>query len=364
MTACQRLFIVLVAVTLTTCSAADDYRVETWASGLELPWSLAFLPDGSALVTEQPGRLRPVRADGQVGSPVANVPPVYFAGQGGLFDVVLHPRFGSNRLVYLSYAEGTPGDNGTAVLRGRLAGSGDDLTLEGAEVIFRNFTRKDTAVHYGGRLAFLPDETLLLTTGDGFDYREAAQDVGSGLGKVLRMNDDGSPAAGNPFPGSPYVYSYGHRNPQGLAVSRSGVVWLHEHGPRGGDEVNRVEPGVNYGWPAITYGVDYSGAVISPYTEMEGMAQPLRQWTPSIAPSGLTVYEGELFPEFSGDLLLGALVAREVRHLALENGALAGESALFEDLDARIRDVRAGPDGALYLLTPDGVVRVLPARPD
>ncbi|MDX1380259.1 MAG: PQQ-dependent sugar dehydrogenase [Xanthomonadales bacterium] len=351
----------LAALCLTSCSFAAEYRLETWANGLELPWSIAFLPDGSALVTELGGRLRRVDADGQVGPPVANLPDVYFAGQGGLFDVVLHPDFAANRLVYLSYAEGTPEDNGTAVLRGRLGGTADRPTLEDAEVVFRNFSRKDTAVHYGGRLAFLPDGSLLLTTGDGFDQREAAQDVSSGLGKVLRMNDDGSPAAGNPFPGSPYVYSYGHRNPQGLAVSAAGEIWLHEHGPRGGDEVNRIEPGVNYGWPAITYGVDYSGAVISPYTEWEGMAQPVHQWTPSIAPSGLAIYEAGLFPDWRGDLLLGALVDREVRRLDLENGSVAGEEALFEELAARIRDVRVGPGGALFVLTPDRVVRVTPA---
>jgi glucose/arabinose dehydrogenase len=273
-------------------------------------------------------------------------------------------------LVYLSYAEGSPADNGTAVARGRLAefvaesasGSGPGLALEDVEVIFRNFSRKDTAVHYGGRMAFLADGSLLLTTGDGFDYREDAQDVGSGLGKVLRMNDDGSPAPGNPFPGSPYVYSYGHRNAQGLAVSRTGDIWLHEHGPRGGDEVNRIEAGVNYGWPAITYGVDYSGAVISPYTEMEGMAQPVHHWTPSIAPSGLSIYEGELFPEWSGDLLLGALAAREVRRLDLSGSEVIGDERLFPEISARIRDVRVGPGGAVYVLTPDRVLRVTPAQ--
>jgi glucose/arabinose dehydrogenase len=210
-------------------------------------------------------------------------------------------------------------------------------------------------------MAFLPDGTLLLTTGDGFDYRDDAQDIASGLGKVLRLTDDGRPAADNPFPESPWVYSYGHRNPQGLAVSARGVIWLHEHGPRGGDEVNRIEKGVNYGWPAITHGVDYSGAVISPYTALDGMAQAEHQWTPSIAPSGLAIYEARLFADWHGDLLLGALVDREVRRLDLQDGRIVAEEALFGDLDARIRDVRIGPGGALYLLTPDRVVRVTPA---
>jgi glucose/arabinose dehydrogenase len=360
MVVCRNLFVAALGLVLATASHGAEVRLETWADGLELPWSLAFLPDGSALVTELGGRLRPIDAAGNVGEPFTNVPAVYFAGQGGLFDVVLHPGFESNRLVYLSYAEGSPRDNGTAVARGRLVG-GD---LKDVEVIFRNFTRKDTAVHYGGRLVFLPDGTLLLTTGDGFDYREAAQDIDSGLGKVLRMNDDGSPASGNPFPASPYVLSYGHRNPQGLALAADGTIWLHEHGARGGDELNRIEAGVNYGWPAITHGVDYSGATISPYAEWPGMAQPVRQWTPSIAPSGLSVYDGEMFPQWRGDLLLGALVDREVRRIDLEDGHVVGEEALFDALDARIRDVRVGSGGAIYLLTPDSVVRVSAATAD
>ena len=284
---------------------------------------------------------------------------MYFAGQGGLHDIVLDPGFENNRTVYMSYAEGTPGENRTAVARAVLSAS----SLNNVEVIFRVTPGKDTPVHYGARLAFLQDGTLLLTTGDGFDYRESAQDIRSGLGKVIRINTDGSAAAGNPFPESPYVYSYGHRNPQGLALGADGVVWLHEHGPRGGDEVNRIEVGVNYGWPAITHGVDYSGAQISPYTEWEGMAQPDWQWTPSIAPSGLAVYNGELFPEWQGDLFVGALVAREVRRLEVSGGKLLAEEPLFSEIDARIRDVRNGPEGALYILTPDRVLRVVPASP-
>jgi glucose/arabinose dehydrogenase len=354
----QSLLAALLGLGLAASAPAGDVRMENWAEGLDQPWSLAFLPDGSALVTELGGSLRPIDAAGKTGAAIANVPAVYFAGQGGLFDVVLHPQFASSGLVYLSYAEGTPKDNGTAIARGRLVGN----VLEEVEVVFRNFTRKDTAAHYGGRMAFLPDGTLLLTTGDGFNYREAAQDVDSGLGKVLRMSDDGSPAPGNPFPGSPYVFSYGHRNPQGLAVSARGDIWLHEHGPRGGDELNRIEAGVNYGWPAITFGVDYSGAVISPYTEWDGMAQPAHYWVPSIAPSGLLIYEGEQFPEWRGDALLGALVNREVRRLDIVDGKVVGEESLLEDLNARVRDVRVGPDGALYVLVPDRIVRVSPAR--
>jgi len=355
----NRIVVYILIMSLSAGVAAAEYRLETWAEDLHLPWSIAFLPDGSALVTGLAGQLRRIDSTGRVGDAIENVPEVYFAGQGGLFDVLLHPQFEQNGLIYLSFAEGHRKDNGTAIARGRLSGD----TLEGIEIIFRNFTRKDTPVHYGGRMAFMADGTLLLTTGDGFDYREAAQDVSSGLGKVLRMNDDGTPAASNPFPGSPWVYSYGHRNPQGLAVSGSGVIWLHEHGPRGGDELNRIEPGVNYGWPAITQGLDYSGAVISPYTEWEGMAQPLHYWAPSIAPSGLAFYEADLFPAWKGDLLIGALVNREVRRLDISGGKVVGEESLFSGLSARIRDVRTGPEGALYILTPDSVVRVTPATP-
>jgi glucose/arabinose dehydrogenase len=348
--------ILCLAMVFAAWVQAEEYELETWAGDFDLPWSMAFLPDGSVLLTELGGKLYLLDASGQSRLPVANVPSVYFAGQGGLFDVVPHPGFQENQLVYLSFAEGGKKDNGTAIARARLNGN----SLEQLVIIFRNFTRKDTAVHYGGRMAFLPDGTLLLTTGDGFDYREAAQDVDSGLGKVLRMNDDGKPAAGNPFPGSPFVYSYGHRNPQGLAVSKSGEIWLHEHGPRGGDELNRIEPGRNYGWPAITYGVDYSGAVISPYTEWQGMEQPEHYWVPSIAPSGLAIYEAGLFPEWKGDLFVGALVDREVRQLIYSNNRLDREETVFSEISARIRDVRVGPQGALYILTPDRVVRIIP----
>jgi glucose/arabinose dehydrogenase len=347
----------IVGLVASATARATDYRIETWADGLAQPWSLAFLPDGRALVTELRGTLRIIAADGEVGPLLANVPPVYFAAQGGLLDVVLDPRFAENRLVYLSFAEGAADDNGTAVARGRLGASG----LENVAVIFRNYSRKDTPVHYGGRLAFLPDGSLLLTTGDGFDYREAAQDLSSGLGKVLRMTTDGGPAPGNPFAEAPYVYTWGHRNPQGLAVAADGTAWLHEHGPRGGDEVNRLEPGVNYGWPAITHGKDYSGALVSPYTEWPGMAQPDWQWTPSIAPSGLAVGAGDLFPAWRGDLFIGALVAREVRWLEVDEGRPVREQPLFGEVEARVRDVRFGPDGAVYLLLPDRIVRVTPA---
>jgi glucose/arabinose dehydrogenase len=338
--------------------AEVPYQLQTVATGLEKPWSVAFMPDGDFLVTELTGQLRHVSSTGQISEPLAGVPAVYAAGQGGLFDVVLHPQFETNHWVYLSYAEGGQRDNGTAIARGRLAGN----WLEDLKVIFRVQTRKDTPVHYGGRMAFLPDGSLLLTTGDGFDYREAAQDLGSQLGKVLRMTDSGQPASGNPFPEAPYVFSYGHRNPQGLAVANDGTIWLHEHGPKGGDEINRIEAGLNYGWPAITFGLDYSGAIISPHTAWPGMEQPEHYWVPSIAPSGLAVYEGEMFPEWEGDLFVGALLEHEVRRLDVAGNEVGQEEVLFSELNARVRDVRVGPDGAIYILTngkPGKLIRVV-----
>ncbi len=343
----QRLALCLLATAMPLAAGAQDYRLETVATGLDMPWCVAFLPDGGFLVTELGGTLRRIGADGEASEPVTGVPPVYRRSQGGLFDVLPDPDFASNAILYLSYAEGPPDSNATAVARGRLTGD----SLSDVEVIFRVEPRKDTPVHYGGRMAFLPDGTLLLTTGDGFDYRESAQDVGSLLGKVVRINRDGTPAEGNPFAGSPYVWSYGHRNPQGLAVSTDGTVYLHEHGPKGGDEVNIVEPGANYGWPAITYGLDYNGAYVSPFTELPGMRQPIHVWTPSIAPSGLALYEGDLFPEWRGNLFVGALVNRDLRRLVLRDGEVTDEEVLFADIDERVRDVRAGPDGAIYFLT-------------
>jgi glucose/arabinose dehydrogenase len=355
----RRIPVILLVFVTSTCTAEAPYHLETFVTDLDRPWSLAFLPDGSALVTEQDGRLLHVTTEGEVQANIENVPAVYFASQGGLFDVLLHPQFVSNKLIYLSFAQGDSKDNGTAIVRARL--SGDQLT--DVETIFRVTPSKKPPVHYGGRMVFLRDGTLLLTTGDGFDHREAAQDIASGFGKLMRMNDDGSPARNNPFPESPWVYSYGHRNPQGLAVSEQGVIWLHEHGPKGGDEVNRIMPGANYGWPAITFGLDYSGAIISPHTTWRGMELPEHYWVPSIAPSGLTVYEGELFPQWSGDLFVGALVNREVRRLEVDDNEIVDEESLFSELDARIRDVRTGPDGALYIITngdPGEIIRVIP----
>ncbi len=356
----------VVAGALLLCASLTraDVRIETIAEGLDFPWSLAFLPDGSMLVTERSGQLRVIR-DGELQSEaIGGVPEVYVSGQGGLFEVILDPDFANNQTLYLSYAHGTKKENATRVMRAVL--DGDSLVQQ--ELIYTVAPWKDTPHHYGGRMAFLADGTLLLTTGEGFDYREDAQRLNSQLGKVIRINTDGSVPDDNPFVGendnSAPIWSYGHRNPQGIVVlPETGEVYLHEHGPRGGDELNVIEPGLNYGWPATSYGIDYSGARISPYTEYESMEQPIAYWVPSIAPAGMTYYDGELFPDWQGNLFVAALVEKSIRRLDLENGLVADQEVLFDDIDERMRDVRTGPDGALYLLTDssDGkVLRVLP----
>ncbi len=338
---------------------AADYELETVAADLTFPWSLAFLPDGELLVTERPGTLRRVTVGGKVSEPISGVPPVYVAGQGGLFDVLLDPEFANNQRLYLSFAGGDADQNATTIVSARLVGD----RLEQVQTLLEVSPAKDTPVHYGGRMAMLADRTLLLTTGDGFDYREASQALDSELGKVLRINTDGTVPADNPIPGAPRVFSFGHRNPQGLAVAADGTVFLHEHGPAGGDEINILAAGSNYGWPAITYGLDYSGARVSPYTEWEGMEQPILHWTPSIAPSGMTVYEADLFPQWQGSLLVGALKEQCVRRVQVRQGAVVGQETLFSELGARIRDVRTGPDGAVYLLTDEPTGRVIRAVP-
>lgn len=340
-----------------SANAKADYKTEIIAEGLDYPWSIAFLPGGDRLVTELTGNLRRLSAAGELSDPITGVPAVYRAGQGGLFDVLPHPDFEQNGLIYLSFAAGEPDSNGTTVVRATLTDTG----LQNVQTIFSVAPKKYAPLHYGGRIAWLPDGTLLLTTGDGFDFRDEAQNQQNQMGKTIRMNDDGTPPADNPFPNAPYVWSYGHRNPQGLAVGDDGTVYQHEHGPQGGDEVNILESGVNYGWPAITYGMDYNGAYVSPFTEYPGMAQPAHQWTPSIAPSGLMVYQGDMFPQWQGNLFAGALVDKEVRRLELNDDKVTNEQPLFNELGERIRDIREAPDGSIYILTdgPSGqVVRI------
>lgn len=357
----MRKYAVLVLFIISSHAMAAGYRLDTIADDLDKPWSVAFLPDGSFLVTERAGELLHIREDGSRTS-LAGVPATYFAGQGGFFDIVLDPAFLENRIVYLSYAHGTPDSNGTGVLRARLGDAG----LEETRLILLSEPARATPQHYGGRLLFLPDGTLLVTVGDGFEYREAAQDIDQQLGKILRINTDGSVPQDNPYFDrgelAAKVWTYGHRNSQGLAMNTDGsAVYMHEHGPRGGDEVNLVQAGKNYGWPAVTEGLDYSGAYVSPFTQHPDMEPSMITWTPSIAPSGLAFYSGSAFPGWQGSLFVGALVDREVRRLSIDSGKVVAEEALFAELEMRIRDVRQGPDGLLYLLTDEGrFIRVTP----
>lgn len=342
--------------------SAGDYSVETVISGLEHPWSLAFLPGGGALVTERAGRLRHISGEWELDpQPIAGVPPVFNDAQAGLFDVLLSPDFENDQLVFLAYACGTASANHLCVARGQLQAE----ALTGVIEIFRAKPAKQGSAHYGGRMAWLPDGTLIVTLGDGFDYREQAQKLSSHLGKIVRLNSDGSVPADNPFVGRggdalPEIYSYGHRNVQGLVYdSVEGLLIAHEHGPRGGDEINIIEPGHNYGWPVITHGIDYTGAMITPFVEREGMEQPLLHWTPSIAASGMTRYRGELFPEWHGDLLVGALADRSVHRVTLHGRKASDTETMFKELGERIRDVITGPGGAIYLLTDSADGRVL-----
>jgi glucose/arabinose dehydrogenase len=339
-------------------------RVETVAKGVEHPWALAFLPDGRILVTERPGRLRIVERDGRVSRPIDGVPRVLARGQGGLLDVALDPRFAENRFIYLSYAEPGEGNTaGTAVVRGRLA----EGKLEDVQVIYRQQPKVEGGNHFGSRLVFARDGTLFVTQGDRFAYRERAQDLSSGLGKIVRINPDGSVPKDNPFVGRsgarPEIWSYGHRNVQSAALHpETSQLWTVEHGARGGDELNHPEAGKNYGWPLITYGLDYSGAKIGEGTAKPGMEQPVYYWDPVIAPSGMVFYTGDAFPDWKGSILIGSLTPGLLVRLTLKDGGVVREERYLGDLRERIRDVQQGPDGLIYLVTDSRDGRVLRVR--
>lgn len=346
----QALFLGL-SITLSSLAHSAGYTVETLADDLDKPWSIAFLPGGDLLVTEKPGALRRLSPSGQ-STVIAGVPPVHFDRQGGLLEVALDPDFETSHRLYLSYASGTADANRTTVARARLEGA----ELVDLEVILEVEPTKAKGLHFGGKLAFLPDGTLLVSVGEGYFHMDQAQSLDSELGKLLRINTDGSIPADNPFlPDSPRVYSYGHRNPQGLAIHpETGEIFMTEHGPKGGDEINLIKPGNNYGWPAITYGVGYDDEIISPHTKAEGMEQPLRYWVPSIATSGLTFYAAEMFPEFRGDAFVGALADRKLYRLDMEGSQVLAQSEPFPEVTGRVRDVRVGPDGALYAVVDEG----------
>lgn len=326
-------------------------QTETLATGLVNPWSLSFFPDGTILVTERPGRIRAIRNGELLPAPVPGAPEVMAYGQGGLFDILPHPDYADNQTVFISYAHGTPQANALRIARATFDGE----KISGLEVIYEAKPLKDTGHHFGGRLVWGPDGKLYFTVGEGSRYKEKAQDMATSFGAVIRLNEDGSVPDDNPDFGDgalPELYSKGHRNPQGFAYdAERGVLWEHEHGPRGGDEINIIKPGANYGWPIASYGIDYNGARITPFTEYEGTEQPFKYWTPSIAPSGLAVYHGDVFPAWNGDLLVGAMGERSLHRVIMDGDKETGEERYL--IGERIRDVRVGPDGAIYVTTED-----------
>jgi glucose/arabinose dehydrogenase len=333
---------------IAATAAAQAIEVQVLTDGLDSPWALAHLPDGGMLVTERSGALWRLDSRGVRVSKIENIPPAFVQAQGGLFDVVLHPEFASNSQIYLSFAQGKLHQTTLRVIRGELRGN----SLTQIKQVFDSAPRK-TDVHYGGSLAFQRDGTLLITIGDSFDHREDAQRLSVLRGKVARINDDGTVPADNPFVSQrgaePSIWSYGHRNPQGLGIDPlTGAVYVSEHGPQGGDEVNIIERGINYGWPIATHGLDYTGAKISPFATYPGMREPLLFWDPSIAPSGIAVYRGQEFPEWDGDLFVAVLRNAQLRRIGLEGGKVQSEQFLLADRASRIRDVVVGSDGIIY----------------
>lgn len=340
------------AAAQTFPSKHGELEVTTVVEGLEHPWGLAFLPDGRQLVTERPGRLRIVGTDGSLSEPLTGLPEVYARGQGGLLDVALDPDFAKTPWVYFSFSEPGEGGGGTAVGRGRLGEKG----LEAVEVIFRQEPKLDAGQHFGSRLVFDRQGRLYVTSGDRGNW-DNVQRLDRGQGKIFRIERDGGIPADNPFvatkDANPAIWSYGHRNPQGAALNpQTGELWQTEHGAKGGDELNIARAGLNYGWPVITLGVNYNGQPIgSGRADAPDMEQPIHHWTPSIAPSGLAFYTADRFPAWKGNLFVGALAFMRVVRLELDGDKVVSEEALLVDLGERIRDVRVGPDGYLYLLT-------------
>ncbi len=339
-------------------------RVSPMFKGLASPWSLAFLPNGDMLITEKPGRLRIVRGGTLDPQPIAGVPEVFAVGQGGLLEVAVHPQFATNQFVYLTYSKGKGDQGTTALARGRF----DGKALVDVKDLLVTDNWNTGGVHFGSKLAFGRDGMLYMTVGERND-RNRAQNLNSHGGKILRLKDDGTVPPDNPFVGKtdakPEIFSYGHRNAQAIAVHPdTGQVWNTEHGPQGGDELNVVQAGKNYGWPVITYGREYSGEIISAQPAREGMEQPFTSWTPSPGLSGMVIYTGDKFPGWKGQMILGALAGVGIHRVGFNERGLAGREAMLTTLRQRIRDVRQGPDGLLYLVVdanPGGVLKVEPA---
>jgi aldose sugar dehydrogenase len=336
---------------------AGTIKVETVATGLSHPWGLAFLPDGRMLVTERTGTLRLVSKDGKLSPPLSGVPKVVVAGQGGLLDVAIDPDFKSNNLVYLTYSEPGEGGAGTAVARGKLGESG----LDGVEVIFRQEPKVEGGNHFGSRLAFAPDGKLFVTLGERFTFTPA-QDLTNDLGKIVRLNPDGSVPKDNPFVGRtdarPEIWSYGHRNPQGAAIHpETGKLWETEFGPMGGDELNIPQAGQNYGWPVVSWGSHYDGRAIPKPPSHPEFADAIYHWNPVISPSGITFYTADAIPAWKGNLLIAALSGQAIVRLTLDGEKVVDEERI--PMGARIRDVVQGPDGAVYALTDEGNGEIL-----
>ena len=350
-------------------SSAGPLKVETVAQGLVHPWALAFLPDSRVLVTERPGRMRIVARDGKLSEPLAGVPRVLASGQGGLLDVILDRDFDRNRTIYFSYAEPADGGGRTALARAQLD-LGAKPALTAVNVIYRQQGGISRGNHFGGRIAQSADGNLFVTNGDHFSGRDKAQMLDNDLGKIVRIAPDGAAPKDNPFNGwqgaRAGVWSYGHRNPQGLAINPAdGTLWEQEHGAMGGDEVNLIAPGKNYGWPLVSNGVNYDGSPVGTgRADAPGMESPLWHWTPSIAPSGMTFYTGDLFPAWKGNLFNGALKFQLLSRLEIKDKKVVKEERLLQGLGERIRDVRQGPDGALYLLTDNSAGRILRVSPE
>ena len=344
----------------------ENYVLRDFATGLSHPWGLAFLPDGRILLSELSGSFRILEADGRVGDPLTGVPEVVFDRQGGLSDVVLSPDFANDKRIYFSYSAKDPDQNNSTTLfvtRARL--SSDALT--DLEVIFKAKAPRKAAVHFGARMVFMPDGTLLISSGDAFDHREKAQYLNNHYGKLVRINPDGSVPPDNPFVNTPdalpEIWSYGHRNMQGLIVTSDGVIYENEHGPRGGDELNIIHKGANYGWPLICHCLDYSFAVLTPFTEAEGLEQPLKYWRPSIAPSGMVYYESDVFPLWQDSFFVSGLVPGDVRRV-YRDGDNYEEEVLFTEVGERIRNVYETPDGNLLIMTDGPKGRLITVEPE
>jgi len=344
-----------------------DFSIVEIATGLEFPWSIAPIDAGNLLVSEREGRLNHVTVETGEVIAISGLPDdILVSGQGGLLGVAIHPEFAQNRLVYFAYSKGTASANRTSLARGRL--SEDMSELEAVETVFDMNFEKRRGYHFGGRVQFMDDHSVLLTTGDGYMHMNESQNLENHIGTIIRINDDGSVPFDNPFAtteaAQPEIYSYGHRNVQGIAIHpETRRAWAHEHGPRGGDEINIIRPGDNYGWPLVTFGIDYNGSTISEDTEGPGLTSPIWQWTPSLAPSGMAFYTGAQFPGWEGDLLVTTLAGSMLLRYDVDNDSVLAEERMLSDFGERLRDVAVGPDGYVYLAVDDLDGRILRLEP-